>query len=72
MVVVERVGQPSAVLLSRNTHLHFKVSSQSVGLDAGTLTSLPQEFSHKVECLPAKAEKVDGEKTSLGKSLLLF
>lgn len=45
MVVVGRVGQPSAVLLSRNTDLHFKFRPRSVELD-GELSS-PQFLDHK-------------------------
>lgn len=71
MVVVGRVGQPSAVLLSRNIDLHFKVCSQSVELD-GKLCSpgiSPTEGGGRPRKGP---EKVDGTKTSLGKSFLLF
>lgn len=70
-VVVGRVGQPSAVLLSRKPICTLKFALQSVELD-GELCS-PRNLATKGGGRPQEgAEKVDGAKTSLGKSLLLF
>lgn len=71
MVVVGRVGQPSAVLLSRNTDLHFKFRPRSVELD-GELCLAPVSRPQRRKAHQKEAGVGDGAKTWLGKSLLLF